>query len=62
MLLFDDDLQKRQAITAKFLLAQAALGLGNVSDAERWLQEVLEADPNHALAAEFAETINFSRA
>jgi len=53
MLLFDEDLQKRQSITARFLLAQAALGLGSVDEAERLLCEVLDADPNHALAAEF---------
>ena len=50
MLLFDDDLQYRQATTARFLQAQAWLGLGNCSAAKRLLSTVLRRDPNHALA------------
>jgi len=57
MLLFDDDLQYRQATTALFLQAQALLGLGHRSAAKRFLSTVLSRDPNHALAADlFPET------
>lgn len=50
MLLFDDDLQHRQATTALFLKAQARLGLGQKVPAKKLLQQVLQRDPNHALA------------
>ena len=52
MLLFDDDLQFRQVTTALFLQAQAWLGLGHKSRARTLLQNVLQRDPNHALAAD----------
>ncbi len=52
MLLFDDDLQYRQATTALFLEAQARLGLGQPRAAKRLLRQVLIRDPNHALAAD----------
>ncbi len=52
MLLFDDDLQRRQATTALFLQAQARLGLGEKSAAKKLLTAVLKRDPNHALAAD----------
>jgi len=56
MLLFDDDLQFRQETTALFLQAHACLGLGRKSRARTLLQNVLQRDPNHALAADlFAE-------
>ena len=50
MLLFDDDLQYRQATTAVFLQAQARLGLGQNATAKKLLQQVLQRDPSHALA------------
>ena len=50
MLLFDDDLQHRQATTALFLQAQARLGLGQKVPAKKLFQQVLQRDPNHALA------------
>jgi tetratricopeptide (TPR) repeat protein len=53
MLLFDEDLQFRQATTALFLQAQAYLGLARNSKAKSLLQSVLRRDPNHALAADF---------
>jgi tetratricopeptide (TPR) repeat protein len=53
MLLFDDDLQARQQITALFLQAQARLGLGEKAKAKSLLRTVLRRDPNHALAADF---------
>ncbi len=52
MLLFDEDLQARQVTTAKFLEAQARLGLGETSAARRLLREVLRRDPSHAAAAD----------
>jgi tetratricopeptide (TPR) repeat protein len=53
MLLFDDDLQARQQVTALFLQAQARLGLGEKAKAKSLLLTVLRRDPNHALAADF---------
>jgi len=58
MLLFDDDLQYRQETTALFMHAQAQLGLGNKSAAKNLLQKVLRRDPNHALAADFAQSLD----
>jgi len=52
MLLFDDDLQARQITTARFLEAQARLGLGERAAARRLLNAVLKSDPSHALAAD----------
>ncbi len=52
MLLFDDDLQKRNTITATFLQAQAKLGLGQIKPARQLLKRVLQLDGNHALAAD----------
>jgi tetratricopeptide (TPR) repeat protein len=52
MLLFDDDLQKRNLVTATFLEAQARLGLRQVRPARRLLRQVLTLDRNHALATD----------
>jgi len=52
MLLFEDDLQRRQETTAMFLQAQAQLGLGRKATARKLLNQVLERDPNHSLAAD----------
>ena len=52
MLLFDDDLTRRQKITALFLEAQARAGLGDFPAARRLLTRVLRLDPAHALAAD----------
>jgi hypothetical protein len=52
MLLFHDDLQARQVTAARFLAAQAALGLGRRTAARKQLAEVLRRDPGHALAAD----------
>ena len=52
MLLFDDDLQRRQENTAWFIEAQARFGLGQKNPARRRLMQVLQCDPNHALAAD----------
>jgi tetratricopeptide (TPR) repeat protein len=52
MLVFEDDLTKRQRITAMFLQAQARLGLGRAAEAKKLLAKVLRLDPNHAQAAD----------
>jgi hypothetical protein len=57
MLLFDDDLDARQVTGARFLQAQALLGLGRRAPARALLRAVLRHDPSHALAADLlAET------
>jgi len=48
MLLFNDDLAKRNRIEARFLEAQALYGLGEIAEAHRLLDEVPAMDPNHA--------------
>lgn len=50
MLLFEEDLDKRNQMTAKLLEAQAAAGLDEVDKASRLLNEVLTSDPNHSAA------------
>ncbi|MFZ4599712.1 MAG: tetratricopeptide repeat protein, partial [Terrimicrobiaceae bacterium] len=52
MLLFDADIQAGQVTTARFLQAQALLGLGQKAKARALLGDVLHRDPNHALAAD----------
>lgn len=47
MLLFDEDLARRQNITARFLEAQARLGLGEQADGLGLLEEVLAMDNAH---------------
>jgi tetratricopeptide (TPR) repeat protein len=52
MLLFEDNLQERNEVTATFLQAQAWLGLGNRAEAQRLVNRVLVLDRNHAPAAD----------
>jgi hypothetical protein len=59
MLLFDDDAQKRNVVTATFLEAQARLGLGEVETSRRLLDQVLELDRNHAAAADLLSELEF---
>jgi tetratricopeptide (TPR) repeat protein len=47
MLLFDEDLQARQTIAARFLKAQAMLGLGEAGQAREVLLEIQQLDPSH---------------
>jgi len=54
MLLFDDDLPARRITTALVLEAQARLGLGQRTAAQRLLARILRRDPSHALAADLA--------
>ena len=58
MLLFDDDLQRRQETTALFLQSQAQLGLGRKPQAKKLLATVLQRDPNHALAADLNKELS----
>jgi tetratricopeptide (TPR) repeat protein len=53
MLLFNDDLQRRNQITSLFLEAQASAGLGLARRSARVLERVLKMDPSHAAAADF---------
>jgi tetratricopeptide (TPR) repeat protein len=52
MLLFDDDLAKRNRIESLLLSALASHGLGDEQIAVRQLQQLLAEDPNHILAAQ----------
>lgn len=54
MLLFEDDIQFRQETYARFLQAQAHWGLGRRVTARALLASVLQRDPNHMAAADFA--------
>jgi tetratricopeptide (TPR) repeat protein len=52
MLLFEEDLQRRQHITATFLRAQALLGQGRITAARAAFAEVLNLDRSHSGAHE----------
>ncbi|HTT70392.1 MAG TPA: tetratricopeptide repeat protein, partial [Anaeromyxobacteraceae bacterium] len=52
MLLFEDDLDRRQRVSALVMLAQASLGLGRPDRARAHLEEALALDPSHALASD----------
>ena len=52
MLLFENDLAAQNQIDARFLRAQALLGLNRGSDAKHLLDEVLKLDRNHPGAAD----------
>jgi tetratricopeptide (TPR) repeat protein len=52
MLLFEDDLDKRNHVDALLLSALAHDGLGNAEKAVRQLEQLLVEDPNHLFAAE----------
>lgn len=52
MLLFREDLRLRQQLQARFLKAQALLGLGEIEDARRILAEILADNPSHAAASD----------
>lgn len=57
MLLFEDDLQKRQMAGAGLIKAQALYGLGSIAAAGDALAEVLELDPNNAIAIDLAKEL-----
>lgn len=58
MLLFNDDLEVRKNISARFLEAQALLGLGKKATARTLLRAILQEDPNHPNAADLLSTIS----
>jgi tetratricopeptide (TPR) repeat protein len=53
MLLFNDDLQQRQMISARFMQSLAEAGLGHKAQAMKLLKTILKKDPAHAAAADF---------
>jgi tetratricopeptide (TPR) repeat protein len=53
MLLFEDDLQKRQTTDARFMQALAEYGLGKRANALKLVKDVLKRDPAHGAAADF---------
>ena len=61
MLLFEDDLQKRNTVTATFLRAQAWLGLGDSTKARELLHEVMVLDRNHSRAADMLAALEDTR-
>ena len=61
MLLFEDDLQKRNNVTATFLHAQAWLGLGDSAKARELLHEVMVLDRNHSRAADILAALEGAR-
>jgi len=52
MLLFEEDLDRRNHIDALFLRAQALAGLGRIDESQNVLNEVLKLDCNHAGAVD----------
>ncbi len=59
MLLFENDLAAQNQVDAKFLRAQALLGLDREAEAKHLLGEVLQLDRNHARAADLVEQLQF---
>jgi len=51
-LLYEDDLQGRNTVTALFLEAQAWLGLGDAAKAQELLARVRSLDPSHSMAVD----------
>ena len=56
ILLFDEDLQKSQRLTARFLEAQARFGLGQLQKAKAILKDILAENPNHSLASDLIQS------
>lgn len=57
MLLFDDDLNRRNRIEARYLRAQALAGMGRAQEAAEILDELRKLDRNHAGAADLLQDI-----
>jgi tetratricopeptide (TPR) repeat protein len=55
LLLFDDDLEKRNRIDSAVLAALASDGLGESEKAVELLEQVIAEDPNHVFAIEMVE-------
>lgn len=60
MLLFNEDLARRNHIDAMFLRAQALVGLSRAAEAQSLLQEVLKLDSNHAGASDLLDQLGRS--
>jgi tetratricopeptide (TPR) repeat protein len=58
MLLFEDDLVRRNEIEAKFLRAQALAGLGQTEESSSLLQRILALDGSHAGAADLQSQLS----
>jgi len=57
MLLFEDDLQKRNCASGMLLEAQAWLGLGDAERAHQLLKRLLDLNPSHALGADLLQQL-----
>jgi hypothetical protein len=57
MLLFEDDLTRRQQAHARLMLAQARYGLGETDGAREELAQELAIYPNNALAIDLAREL-----
>jgi hypothetical protein len=58
LLLFEDDLQKRNRVDCLFLLALSELGLGKPERAMELLNQVLSLDCNHIAAQQELESLS----
>ncbi|WP_430934880.1 DUF5107 domain-containing protein [Saccharicrinis sp. 156] len=58
LLVFEDDIQKRNTIDAKYLIGLAEVGLGNTKNAKDILKEVLVLNSMHVGAKELLEQIS----
>jgi tetratricopeptide (TPR) repeat protein len=61
MLLFEDDLERRNRIEALFLRGQALFGMGKIADARDLMNDVLQLNLNHAGAADLLEQFDLLR-
>ena len=61
LLLFDDDLHKRNHVESLFLSALAALGMGDEEKAFHQLRQVVTEDANHIFAAEMLGWLSRAR-
>ena len=57
MLLFEEDLARRNHIVALFLRAQSYLGLGLSEEAIELLKRILSLDSNHSAAADLLQSV-----
>ncbi len=61
LLVFEDDVQKRNEADAKFLIALAENGLGNTSSCVHLLNEVLRLNKMHTGAMELLNSIDYTK-
>ncbi len=61
MLLFDEDLKRRNTIEARYLRAQALAGMGRTQEAELLLGQLLKLDCNHAGAADLLQGLRANK-